>query len=189
MNEIFSDQEVIEKILKGDSVSFRHLVDKYQNFVFTLILRILNNEAEAEEAAQDTFIKCYQAMKNFSGKSKFSTWLYRIAFNTSISYKRKHRIEVSGLDDHTYKISSGISSTQIMERKEQKHFIKSAMSRLTPADASVITLFYNKDLTLDEISEVTGLKTNAIKVRLFRARKKLAVELKSILTFETESLI
>ena len=189
MNISVSDQEIIDNILRGDTVSYRTLVDRYQNFVYTLTLRILLNEAEAEEAAQDTFIKCFQALKGFTGKSKFSTWLYRIAFNTAISYKRKHRIEVSGLDGSAYKIASGSNTAKELNRDEQKRFINKAINRLSPADASVITLFYNKELTLDEISEVTGMKNSAIKVKLFRARKRLANELKRELAFETESLL
>jgi RNA polymerase sigma-70 factor (ECF subfamily) len=189
VNETISDQSLIKEILNGDTGSFRRIVDKYQNFVYTLTLRILNNEAEAEEAAQDTFIKAYQALKSFSGKSKFSTWLYRIAFNTSVSYKRKHRIEVSGLDGTEYKLASSVSATDDLDREEQKRFIDHAINRLSPADSTVLTLFYKKELTLEEISEVTGMKNSAIKVKLFRARKRLADELHRQLSYETESLL
>ena len=189
MNKTFSDQEIIDKILDGDPALFKELVTKYQTFVYTLIVRILHNEAESEEAAQDAFIKCFQALKSFTGKSKFSTWLYRIAFNTAISYKRKHRIEVSGLEGSAYKIASTSSASEGVIRKEQMYFINSAINRLTPADATVITLFYKKELTLEEISEITGMKISAIKVKLFRARKRLADELKSHLAYETESLL
>ena len=176
-------------ILQGDSDQYRILVDKYQNFVFTLTLRVLLNKSEAEEAAQDTFIKAYQALKSFGGKSKFSTWLYRIAFNTAISYKRKHRIEISGLDGNTYKIASSHNTTDKMDHEERKRFIANALGRLSPEDASVITLFYKKELSLQEISEITGMKNSAVKVKLFRARKKLADELRRQLMAETESLL
>ena len=99
MNKAYSensDQEIIRKILAGETREYRALVEKYKQFVFAITVKILNNEEEAEEAAQDAFIKGFQALRDFSGKSKFTTWLYRIAFNTAISYKRKHRIEVSG---------------------------------------------------------------------------------------------
>ena len=189
MNQTFSDQEIIDKVLQGDSLSYRFLVDKYQNFVYTLTHKILVEEDEAEEAAQDAFIKSYQALKSFTGKSKFSTWLYRIAFNTAISYKRKHRIEVSGFDGSDYKIASGMNATDELNQEERKRFINHAIDRLSPADAVVITLFYKKELTLEEISEVTGMKTSAIKVKLFRARKRLADELRRQLATETESLL
>jgi RNA polymerase sigma-70 factor (ECF subfamily) len=189
VNQTFSDQEIIDRVLQGDTTSYTSLVDKYQNFVYTLTQRILLDEAEAEEAAQDAFIKCYQALKSFTGKSKFSTWLYRIAFNTAISYKRKHRIEVSGLDGSAYKIASGLNTSDELNREEQKRFINNAINRLSPADAAVITLFYKKELTLEEITEVTGMKNSAVKVKLFRARKRLADELKRQLASETESLL
>lgn len=189
MNQSISDQEIIKEILGGSTGSFRVLVEKYQTYVYTLTLRILQNEPEAEEAAQDSFIKCYQALKSFSGKSKFSTWLYRIAFNTAISYKRKHRIEISGLDSKAYKISGNSSASEDLNREEQRRFLNYAINRLSPDDATVITLFYQKELTLEEISEVTGLKSSAIKVKLFRARKRLADELRLQLNTETESLL
>jgi len=184
-----TDQKVIDSILEGNSDAYRILVDKYQSFVYTLTVRILRDQAEAEEAAQDTFIKGYQALKNFSGKSKFSTWLYRIAFNTAISYKRKHRIEVSRLNDGAYNIAGSNSASDHINKEEQKKFINSALQRLTPADSAVITLFYKQEKSLDEISEITGLKISAIKVKLFRARKRLAEELRKQLPMEVESLL
>ena len=189
MNDSISDQEIIKMVINGDQASFRTLVDRYKGFVYTLTLRILRDDAEAEEAAQDAFIKCYQAIKTFSGKSKFSTWLYRIAFNTAISYKRKHRIEVSGLDENVHQIASGKSALEDLERDEKKRFINSALGRLSSADTAIITLFYMKELSLEEISEVTGMKKTAIKVKLFRARKRLAEELARQLATETESLL
>lgn len=189
MDQKIPDQEIITMILAGDTDSFRVLVDRYQAFVYTLTLRILSDQSEAEEAAQDAFIKCFQAMKSFSGKAKFSTWLYRIAFNTAISYKRKHRIEVSGLDGSTYKLVSSTNASDELNREEQKRFINNAINRLSPDDATVLTLFYKKELTLEEISEVTGMKNSAIKVKLFRARKRLADELHRQLANETESLL
>ena len=189
MNQISSDQNTIDLILQGDSDQYRVLVDRYQNFVYTLTLRILLNKSEPEEAAQDTFIKAFQALRSFSGKSKFSTWLYRIAFNTAISYKRKHRIEISGLDSNTYKIASSHNTTDDMDHEERRRFIGNALDHLSPEDVSVIILFYNKELSLEEISEITGMKNNAVKVKLFRARKRLAEELKRQLMAETESLL
>ena len=101
-----SDRDAIANILKGETQEYRVLVDRYKNYVYAIIVRILNNKEEAEEAAQDTFIKCFQYLKSFSGKSKFSTWLYRIAFNTAISYKRKPKIVVSGLENIMHNVAS-----------------------------------------------------------------------------------
>lgn len=185
----YSDQEIIRKILAGETREYRALVEKYKQFVFAITVKILNNEEEAEEAAQDAFIKGFQALRDFSGKSKFTTWLYRIAFNTAISYKRKHRIEVSGLEDVTYKSGSGYDTSRGLNREDQIRFIEIGLKRLPKIDAVILTLFYLKELTLEEISKITDLKTNAIKVKLFRARKKLADELKGELSTEAVSLI
>lgn len=185
----YSDREIIEKVLAGETREYRALVEKYKQFVFAITVKILNNEEEAEEAAQDAFIKGFQALRNFSQRSKFTTWLYRIAFNTAISYKRKHRIEVSGIEEVTYKLGSGYDTSQGLNREDQVKFIEIGLKRLPQIDAVILTLFYLKEFTLDEISKITELKTNAIKVKLFRARKKLADELKSQLSTEAVSLI
>ena len=108
----YSDEVIIDKVLKGEEREYNILIDRYKKFVYTIAYRILKNEEDAEEAAQDTFIKGYQSLSKFSGKSKYSTWLYRIVFNTSISYKRKRKIEVTGLEDHVNFIHSGNSTSK-----------------------------------------------------------------------------
>ena len=85
------DLELIDKVLAGDQLMYAHIVDTYKRYVFTIAVKILRDKSEAEEAAQDSFIKAYNNLNRFNRQSKFSTWLYRIAFNTAISYKRRQR--------------------------------------------------------------------------------------------------
>src|SRR5688572_19332613 len=85
------DHLILDKILAGEQPAYAELVNKYKSYACTIALRILQNKADAEEAAQDAFIKAYQHLAGFNRESKFSTWLYRIVFNTAISYKRKNR--------------------------------------------------------------------------------------------------
>lgn len=165
------------------------LIDKYKSYVFTIAFKILNNKEDAEEAAQDTFIKGFQALSKFNGQSKYSTWLYRIAFNTSISYKRKRKIEVSGLEHLENKISSSEEATNQLNKQDQRVIIEKVLNSLNPIDATIITLFYLKEHNLEEISKITGLTLSAIKVKLFRSRKKMAEELKNNLSLEAETIL
>jgi len=183
------DQEVIGEVLNGNVDAYNKLIDKYKSYVYTITYKILNNEQDAEEAAQDSFIKGFQALSNFNGQSKYSTWLYRIAFNTSISYKRKRKIEVSGLETLENKISTSEDATGRLNKLDQRAIIEKALLSLSPIDATIITLFYLKEHNLDEISQITGLKLSSIKVKLFRSRKKLADELKNRLSVEAETIL
>ncbi len=185
----YSDEVIIDKVLKGEEREYNILIDRYKKFVYTIAFRILKNEEDAEEAAQDTFIKGYQSLSKFSGKSKYSTWLYRIVFNTSISYKRKRKIEVSGLEDHINIIHSGNSTSENIEMEDQRKYIDIALNKLNPIDATVITLFYLKEHNLEEVSQITGLTKSAIKVKLFRSRKKMAEDLNNRLSLEPASIL
>ena len=185
-----SDRDTIANILKGETQEYRVLVDRYKNYVYAIIVRILNNKEEAEEAAQDTFIKCFQYLKSFSGKSKFSTWLYRIAFNTAISYKRKPKIVVSGLENIMHNVASAEHDTSHgLYQDDKKNAIENGLLELAPVDATVLTLFYLKECSMEEISKITGIKINAVKVKLFRARKKLAEVLKNSFSLDMETLL
>ncbi len=93
-----SDSFYIDQVLKGDTKSFAYLIDKHKDMVYTVALRIIRNREDAEELAQDVFVKAFQSIDKFKKESKFSTWLYRIAYNTSISKVRKKKMETSDLD-------------------------------------------------------------------------------------------
>ena len=181
-----SDHQLIEKILAGRKDLFNSLILRYQDYAFTIAIRILKNKEEAEEAAQDAFVKAFRSLKYFNHKAKFSTWLFRIVFNTAISYKRKHRHTMEDIDTISYEISQQVDDP--VEGEDKKRFIQKAMANLSPVDSTIITLFYFGEHTLEEISDITGLKANAAKVRLFRARKRLAEELKKILDAEALTL-
>jgi len=94
MKDGASDNIYIQKILKGDKNAFAFVVNKYKQMVFSVSIRILRNREDAEESAQDTFIKVYSCMNDYNGKASFSTWLYRIAYTTAISKLRKRKTEI-----------------------------------------------------------------------------------------------
>lgn len=179
---------IIDRILAGEEALYKVLVDKYKSYAFSLSLRILNNREEAEEAAMDSFVKAFHSLKNFKKGAKFSTWLYRIVFNTSLTYKKKMKYDQS-IDD-TY-LGETLENTEAepFRNEERKKFILVALRRLLPMDAAILALFYLKENTLEEIGEILRLNPNAVKVKLFRARKRLADELSNKLAHETASLL
>jgi len=182
------EYELIDRILAGEEALYKVLVDKYKSYAFSLSLRILNNREEAEEASMDSFVKAFHSLKNFNKGSKFSTWLYRIVFNTSLTYKKKQKFDYS-IDD-TF-LGETLESNEVdpLQTEDRRKFILKAMKNLLPIDATILALFYLKENSLEEIGQVTGLNPNAVKVKLFRARKRMADELYKNLAHEAESLL
>jgi RNA polymerase sigma factor (sigma-70 family) len=180
------DLLLVDKILTGETKLYSDLIDRYKSYVYTIAFKILQNRPEAEEAAQDTFIKAYHAMKNFNRMSKFSTWLYSIAFNTAISYKRKHKQKLQSIENTIIEYQQDAEG--MLERSDKKKYLAQAMAKLGESDRIALTLFYLQECSLEEIAEITGSPANTIKVRIHRARLRMAEELKGILKKEALSL-
>lgn len=181
-----SDAEIIQQVLQGHSHAYSKLVDQYQNMVFTLAFRYTSVREEAEEIAQDVFVKAYRSLSSFNGKSKFSTWLYTIAHRTAISRLRLKKESLLSLDNdegHTIQFASDDAADKRLHQQSDQKALQLAMSKLQPVDARIITLFYQADQSLDEIAFILGMTANNVKVRLFRARQKLRELLKS--TYES----
>ncbi len=185
------DQIYIDKVLQGDAASYSYLVEKYKDMAYTVAIKIVRNAEDAEEVAQDSFIKAFQQLRTFQGKSKFSTWLYTIVYRTAISKTRKKKIEITNIDEYVIDNYSTGGSSQIdeLKREEQQKYIKAAIDKLPELDALLVTLFYINDNTLDEIEKITGYTKTNIKVRLFRARKKLYKSLALFLDKELKTIL
>ncbi|MFS4494074.1 RNA polymerase sigma factor [Maribacter sp. 2308TA10-17] len=176
------DQHYIDKVINGDTRAFSVLVERYKHMVFTLAAKILKNHQEAEEVAQDVFVKMYSALTAFKGDSKFSTWLYKIAYYRSLDYlkKQKRSLNTSSIDSDTeFHLASTENALDNLEANERKQSIKNAIDELPEDDAVVITLHYFEELSLKEIADIMNLEANTVKVRLFRSRKRLAQLLKN----------
>ena len=181
------DSDLVSKSLHGDMKAFGVLIDRYKQMVFTLACRILRNKEEAEEIAQDTFLKAYKALETFKGEAKFSTWLYKIAYYQSLDQlkKKKRHIASVSLDHYRptdIKVMSGVFEE--MERQDRARIVKKAIDKLNEEDAAIVTLFYFEELSIREIAEIVSLSLEVIKVRLFRSRKQLAILLSSTLLNE-----
>jgi len=178
------DNHYIDRVLSGDVAAYATLVAKHKNLVFSIALKILNNREDAEEVAQDCFLKVFQALITFEKKSKFSTWLYRIVYNAAISKTRKKKMEVVPLDSYVINNYTGeevASGMDELDQEEQKAMIERAMERLTDEDNLLITLFYKGENSIEDISNITALSMSNVKVRLHRIRKKLHAELSVIM--------
>ncbi len=183
-----SDYVLIDKILRGDLFASRTLVDRHKDYAFTIAYRILNNREEAEEAAQDAFVKAFKAFNNFNRDAKFTTWFYRIVVNAALSIQQKKKLMTQDIDNAVH-ISSDDNERNTFKKREQRHYIEMALKLLSPDDVTMITLFYLKEQSLEEIGEILSIETNTIKVKLHRARKRLADVMQDILKEETHSLL
>lgn len=184
--------DIIARVLNGDHQSYSILVQRYQNFVFTITLRYVKTREDAEEVSQDVFVKAYRSLADFKGNSKFSTWLYTITTTTCITLLRKKKLEVHSLDNERVfeaaeTMDSGMSANQI-EQKSKVHMVNEAIKMLSADDAQIITLFYKGEQTLDEIAQVLGKEPNAVKVQLHRARGRLKEKMQKYFSEEVKDI-
>jgi RNA polymerase sigma factor (sigma-70 family) len=192
MSTGLNDNEIISKVLSGDYAAFAALVNRYQNYVFTLTLRMVKNREDAEEVAQDVFVKAYKYLADFRGAAKFTTWLYTIVNNTCISFLRKKKLDIHSLDNEkVFEMAdnqdSGMKANMI-EQKSKVAMVNDAIGLLSPDDAQVITLFYKAEQSLEETAQVLGIEVNAAKVRLHRARTRLKEKMETYYAEEVRNL-
>ena len=180
------DLEIIDQLLAGNQSVYSVLVNKYKSYAYTIAQKILQNKPEAEEAAQDAFIKAYHHLAGFNRESRFSTWLYRIVFNTAISYRRKSRHQFQSIE--TTVIEYNQDTEGMLEKTDKKKYLNQALLKLSDADRTALTLFYLEEFSLEEIAEITGMQANTAKVRIHRARQRLADELMIMLKQEALTL-
>ena len=170
------DQFYIEKVLAGDSHTFVVLVDRHKNNVFNICVKILQNREEAEEAAQDTFLKAFNKLKTFKQEAKFSTWLFRIAYNISISRKRKYKAKHLDIDDYVTSTNFGdgwIDRLDLESKEQRETKLKTAIFKLKPEQQLLLQLYYDKGMTVMDVAKITDRSESNIKVSLYRARQKL----------------
>ena len=177
MHMEIADIDVISQVLNGDHNAYATLVNRYNNFVFTIVLRYVKAREDAEEVAQDVFIKAYKSLASFKGDSKFSTWLYTVTTSTCISFLRKKKLEVHSLDNEKVfeaagEIAGDMSANQV-EQKSKVNMVNEAIKMLSPDDAQIIMLFYKGEQTLEEIAKILNKEPNTVKVQLHRARTRL----------------
>ncbi len=171
-----ADEMIITRVLNGERDAFAVLVDRYKDRVFTLVLGIVKERPVAEEVAQDVFVKAFTSLKKFRKESGFSTWLYRIAYNTAVSQTRKKKIwhrtfdeemELAGSRDE--ELEKEVAETE----KNRQELLQQALAELPAEDKLILMLYYFEEKPVEEISSATGLSISNVKVKLFRIRKRL----------------
>jgi len=170
-----TDSELIDRVLKGERHAFTILVNNHKDMAFSLALRITKSENLAEEVAQDAFLKVYTALSGFRKESRFTTWLYRIVINAAYTKLREKKpYEKVQFTDNFIEVETGLDGFDRLSVKERGESIKKALGELEKMDAVILTLFYLEEYSVEEMVETTGLSKANVKVKLHRARKKLA---------------
>ena len=193
MHQNVTDLTLIAAVLNGQTSQYEVLVKRHQRFVFTLAMRFAKNREDAEEIAQDCFVKAYKALGTFKQTAKFSTWLYTITYTTAMTFLRKKRLSTVSINDDDNFLQIANSGTDfdanLMEKKSAHAFLNHAIGQLLPDDAAIITLFYQGEQSLEEIAQALNMEAKTVKVKLFRARLRLKEKLKYILKDEVNELI
>jgi RNA polymerase sigma-70 factor (ECF subfamily) len=175
-----SDVELIAKAISGRDDGFEELVKRYQRPIINYVYRMLNDYDSALDVTQEVFIKVYNSLDRYSSDYKFSTWLYRIAHNAAIDHMRRNPLNQQSLEteseDGAYQLQLECpkpTPEQDRERSEWRTEIDAVVKCLPPAYRDLILLRHSRDLSYDEIAEVTGLPLGTVKNRLFRAREMM----------------
>lgn len=174
-----SEQEAlwIDEALRGDDDAFGFLVEKYQKPVFSLCYRMLGNSRDAEDAAQESFIRAYRFLKKYDRKRSFATWLLSIASHYCIDRMRKRRLPTVSTDVLPAEIipdRTAPDPEKIYRQHEHQHYIQGLLSDLKPVDRAAIILRYWFEYSEVQIAETLGLTVSAVKSRLYRSRQELS---------------
>ncbi|MCB0773606.1 MAG: sigma-70 family RNA polymerase sigma factor [Flavobacteriales bacterium] len=166
------EQATIDLVLNGDQRAFGALVHRYKHMVHTVTWRVLRHDQDAEEATQDVFVKAYQRLGEYQGTSKFSTWLYSIAYRTAITALRRRKPDSGSLEELTV-AGREPGATPNEPTTDRAAALERALRHLSPEDSAVVTMFYLEELSVQEIVTITGIGASNVKVKLHRSRKRL----------------
>ncbi len=177
------EREIIEKVVAGDTEAFEALVLEHQNKVYSLALRMVGNEEDARDMAQEAFIRAFNSLAGFRGDSKFSVWIYRLTSNICIDFLRsrakKRTVSMTWADDEGGEAGEleipdeTWSPAERLERSETRESVRRGLDSLSPQYREILLLREINGLSYDEISEALGIEPGTVKSRIFRARKKL----------------
>jgi RNA polymerase sigma-70 factor (ECF subfamily) len=177
------DKHYIDQVLAGNTNAFSFIVDRHKDKAYNLAFRICANREEAEEIAQDSFLKAFRSLKSFKMKSSFATWLYRIVYNSAISHVRIKKRGILYIEDFPADFVD-FTGSNISEEESEKEFTNSlinfALQKISTEERSLISLYYYEEMNVEEISEITGISKSNIKVKLFRARQKMLEEIEKV---------
>ena len=176
------EKPIIKKILKGDNKSFETIIENYKKLVFHIVTRMITNKTDREDICQEVFIKVYQNLPEFRYKSKLSTWIGKITYNTCLNYLTKKNVALNNnLFDNEEKweeyLKSDISPAGVIEKLDLKNRLEWEISNLPMRHRTLLNLYHLEGLSYQEIGEVMNLPAGTVKSYLFRARQYLKLKL------------
>ncbi|SKD02220.1 RNA polymerase sigma-70 factor, ECF subfamily [Chitinophaga ginsengisegetis] len=186
------ENEIWNKAISGDINSIAQLVNIYKDFSFTIAMSVVANNEDAEEVVQDSFMKAFASLGKFKQASKFSTWLYRIVYNTALTKLKRRKSPAISIDQQQENEQDGTTENQgwdLVKDAERKKYVTLALNKLSREDRLVLILHYIEEKNIAEICEILGAGKSAIKMRLLRGRKQLEMELGLLLNHETRNLL
>lgn len=185
-----TDKELVHQVQKGNKRAFDLLVLKYQRRIMRLLARMINDPAEVEDVAQETFIKAYRALPQFRGDSNFYTWLYRIAINSARNWQAARRRrplqlkEYKNEEGETFSLEDTLTDSNTPElelvSRQVAHTVNAAIDQLTPELRTAILLREIEGLSYEEIAQVMDCPIGTVRSRIFRARESIAKELRQV---------
>ncbi len=180
----FDDIHYISRIRNGEVNAFVYIVRRYQRMIYTIVAKIVNNNTDAEDIVQEIFIKVYQSLDKFRGDAGFSTWLYRIAYNTAITEIRKSN-KIISMNDNDLNIISDTeidNSIEDISSEERLQYLDQVLKKLPADDAMLISMFYLNEYSIQDICTITGLGLSNVKVKLHRIRKFMNFEINKLIS-------
>ena len=177
-----TEEELLKLVARGDEKAFEQLVNKYEQAVFSTIYRYIGNRDDVEDLAQEIFLKVWRNAKKFKGKSKFSTWLYRIVVNHCINYQRKHKRKHVSLDELTDKgiTPESMKVTPDWEQKRRVELVRNAVSELPERQRMALVLSQFEGRSYREVAEIMKVSLSAVESLIFRGRSSLREKLADV---------
>ena len=180
-----NDLSYIQRVKAGDVRAFSAIVTNYQKMVFTIVLKIVENREDAEDITQEIFVKVFKSLGQFKEESEFSTWLYRIAYNTTLSELRKRKLTYVSMNDNLNAANEPVDDEEAFDWTDVKlRHLDEVLKKLPPDEIFLVTLYYFEDQPMEAISKISNLSVANVKVKLHRIRKKLAIEINRLLEDE-----
>lgn len=186
---MWTDAELVASALKGSQDAYRELVTRFERPVYSLIVRMVQDPGTAEDLAQEAFVKAYRSLRSYDSSRKLSSWLFKIAHNTTIDHLRRNALETVPLEappdqeEGRGGLAAVLADGSVenpaaaAERRDMARSLERAIARLRPEYREAVVLFYIEGVSYQEICEATGLPLGTVKTNLHRARKELAEEM------------
>ena len=171
------EKKLIARILDGHVEDFGYFLERYSPEVFAIVARLVPLQEDAEELVQDAFVRAFDRLETFAGRSSFSTWICRIAYTTTVSWLRKQRMKYLSIDDQPHLSDTEVD--EVFDDETRIDDLRHAISLLKPEEQMLITLYYYDNRPLSDIAYILDAETSALATRLHRIRRKLYLLIKN----------